>query len=164
MAYTVSLSNRFKKDFHRCIKRGLNMKHITDAMDLLEATGTLPAQYRPHKLSGNRKGQWECHIARLADDVGAKRHSVDTPFPADRHTCRLVLTPPHTHYPPRFSDTESLGGFAFSTLLAMANKAEFISFPQQGKGYGLANVVRVIDKVALLAKNGQEGTSLFYRH
>ena len=62
MAYTVSLSNRFKKDFHRCIKRGLNMKHITDAMDLLEATGTLPAQYRPHKLSGNRKGLWECHI------------------------------------------------------------------------------------------------------
>ena len=32
MAYTVSLSNRFKKDFRRCIKRGLNMKHITDAM------------------------------------------------------------------------------------------------------------------------------------
>ena len=34
MAYTVSLSNRFKKDFRRCIKRGLNMKHITDAMDV----------------------------------------------------------------------------------------------------------------------------------
>ena len=28
MAYKVSLSNRFKKDFRRCIKRGLNMKHI----------------------------------------------------------------------------------------------------------------------------------------
>ncbi len=28
MAYTISLSNRFKKDFRRCIKRGLNMKHI----------------------------------------------------------------------------------------------------------------------------------------
>ena len=40
MAYTISLSNRFKKDFRRCIKRGLNMKHITDAMDLLESTGT----------------------------------------------------------------------------------------------------------------------------
>ena len=62
MAYTVSLSNRFKKDFRRCIKRGLNMKQITEAMDLLEATGTLPTKYRPHKLSGNRQGQWECHI------------------------------------------------------------------------------------------------------
>jgi mRNA interferase YafQ len=62
MAYTVSLSSRFKKDFRRCIKRGLNMKHITDAMDLLEATGMLPAKYRPHKLSGDKDGQWECHI------------------------------------------------------------------------------------------------------
>ena len=62
MAYTVSLSNRFKKDFRSCIKRGLNLKQITEAMDLLEATGTLPTKYRPHKLSGNRQGQWECHI------------------------------------------------------------------------------------------------------
>ena len=38
------------------------MQHITDAMDLLADTGTLPAQYRPHRLSGNRQGQWECHI------------------------------------------------------------------------------------------------------
>lgn len=44
------------------MKRGLNMKLITDAMDILEATGTLPLQYRPHKLSGNYEGLWECHI------------------------------------------------------------------------------------------------------
>ena len=25
-------------------------------------TGTLTAKYRPHRLSGNRDGQWECHI------------------------------------------------------------------------------------------------------
>jgi len=29
---------------------------------LLEQTGTLPVEYRPHKLKGNRKNQWECHI------------------------------------------------------------------------------------------------------
>ena len=62
MAYTVRISTRFKKDFKRCMKRGLNMKLITDAMDLLEATGTLPAEYKPHLLKGDRKGQWECHI------------------------------------------------------------------------------------------------------
>ena len=62
MKYTVKISNQFKKDFRRCIKRGLNMQHITDVMDLLADTGTLPAQYRPHRLSGNRQGQWECHI------------------------------------------------------------------------------------------------------
>ena len=62
MAYKVILSTRFKKEFSRCIKRGLNMKLITDAMDLLEATGSLPAKYRPHKLSGDMDGIWECHI------------------------------------------------------------------------------------------------------
>ena len=62
MPYQVILSTRFKKEFRRCIKRGLNMKLITDAMDLLVATGSLPKQYRPHKLSGNMDGIWECHI------------------------------------------------------------------------------------------------------
>ena len=62
MAYQVILSTRFKQEFRRCIKRGLNMKLITDAMDLLEATGSLPQHYRPHKLSGNMNGIWECHI------------------------------------------------------------------------------------------------------
>ena len=62
MAYKVKISSQFKKDFRRCIKRGLNMQLITDAMDLLAASGSLPQQYRPHKLSGNFQGIWECHI------------------------------------------------------------------------------------------------------
>lgn len=62
MAYTITLSSRFKKDFRRCIKRGLNMKLITEAMDLLEATGTLPPKYHPHKLVADKSGIWECHI------------------------------------------------------------------------------------------------------
>lgn len=62
MEYTVIISNQFKKDFRRCIKRGLDMKLITDAMDLLKATGKLPAQYQPRPLKGDHKGQWECHI------------------------------------------------------------------------------------------------------
>ena len=36
MSYTVRIFTRFKKDFKRCMKRGLDMKLITDAMDLLE--------------------------------------------------------------------------------------------------------------------------------
>ena len=62
MAYQVNISSSFKKDFRRCIKRGLDMKLITDAMDLPAANGTLPQQYHPHKLSGNLEGVWECHI------------------------------------------------------------------------------------------------------
>ena len=52
----------FKKDFKRCIKRGLDMSLIKRAMNLLEESGTLPSEYYPHRLKGSRKKQWECHI------------------------------------------------------------------------------------------------------
>ena len=60
--YQINYSNRFNKDLKRCVKRGLNLLLIKDAIAQLAATGTLPSEYRPHKLSGNRQGQWECHI------------------------------------------------------------------------------------------------------
>lgn len=62
MAYTVKISNRFRKQFRLCVKRGLDMNLINEAMRLLAANGSLPAQYRPHKLSGKFQGVWECHI------------------------------------------------------------------------------------------------------
>ena len=62
MAYTVRISNRFKKQFRLCMKRGFNMELINEAMRLLAANGSLPAKYRPHKLSGKLQGVWECHI------------------------------------------------------------------------------------------------------
>ena len=62
MAYTIKISNRFRKQFRLCMKRGLDMNLISEAMRLLAANGSLPAQYRPHKLSGKFQGVWECHI------------------------------------------------------------------------------------------------------
>ena len=62
MAYTVKISNRFRKQFRLCVKRGLDMNLINEAMRLLAANGSLPAQYHPHKLSGKFQGVWECHI------------------------------------------------------------------------------------------------------
>ena len=38
------------------------MQLIFEAIQLLTATGSLPKQYRPHKLSGYTDGIWECHI------------------------------------------------------------------------------------------------------
>ena len=64
MAYTVSLSNRFKKDFRRCIKRGLNMKHITDAMDL-RALSRICASMRPTSRS--------LHVGMPTDDVDVEK-------------------------------------------------------------------------------------------
>ena len=60
--YSIELTNKFKKQVKNCIKRGYKMQHLWDAMLQLEATGSLPSSYRPHKLKGNRDGQWECHI------------------------------------------------------------------------------------------------------
>ncbi len=62
MKYKIIPSKRFEKDIKRCKKRGYNMQLIKDAIVLLAETGTLPAEYKPHQLHGDRKGQWECHI------------------------------------------------------------------------------------------------------
>ena len=62
MKYTIIPSKRFLKDMERCAKRGYNMQLIKDAIAQLAETGTLPATYRPHKLSGQYAGMWECHL------------------------------------------------------------------------------------------------------
>ena len=38
------------------------MQLVKDAIMLLAETGTLPASYRPHKLSGQFGSSWECHL------------------------------------------------------------------------------------------------------
>ena len=43
-------------------KRGLPMDDLRNVITLLMQTGTLPPEYRPHKLTGNLRGKWECHI------------------------------------------------------------------------------------------------------
>ena len=60
--YSIDYTKRFMKDLKRCQKRGLDLQLIHDAIALLRTTGSLPAKYRPHKLSGNLQGVWECHI------------------------------------------------------------------------------------------------------
>lgn len=60
--YQINYSNRFNKDLKRCMKRGLNLKLIKDAIDLLAEKGSLPQEYRPHKLVNQKLDIWECHI------------------------------------------------------------------------------------------------------
>ena len=60
--YTVVATNKFKKDFKLCIKRGLSIDLIEDVILQLEKSGTLPANLKPHLLKGNFNGFWECHI------------------------------------------------------------------------------------------------------
>ena len=60
--YSVEYTKRFEKDVKRCVKRGLNISKLQVAANILADTGTLPVQYKPHKLTGNYAGCWECHI------------------------------------------------------------------------------------------------------
>ncbi|MDR2927167.1 MAG: type II toxin-antitoxin system YafQ family toxin [Cytophagaceae bacterium] len=60
--YTVDYTNRFKRQAKLLQKRGYNMDLLNDAIKMLMNTGALPVQYKPHKLSGNYAGCWECHI------------------------------------------------------------------------------------------------------
>ena len=60
--YTIRTTRQFEKDLKRCIRRGFPMKELRDVLSALVAEGKLPAKYKPHKLSGNHAGEWECHI------------------------------------------------------------------------------------------------------
>lgn len=60
--YKISFSNKFKKDYKLCKKRGYDISKLEAVISILEKTGTLPQKYRPHKLSGNYDNCRECHI------------------------------------------------------------------------------------------------------
>ena len=62
MSYNLLYSNKFKKSLKKCFKRGLDVEKLRKIIKMLAETGTLPAEYRPHKLSGKYQGNWECHI------------------------------------------------------------------------------------------------------
>lgn len=56
------MTRTFRKDVERCRKRGLDMDILKLAIKLLEESGKLPISYRAHKLTGNFRGCWECHL------------------------------------------------------------------------------------------------------
>ena len=66
--YILEVSNKFKKDYKRCVKRGLPIEKIQKAIRILLENGTLPPEYRPHKLVGDYAGKWECHISGSNSD------------------------------------------------------------------------------------------------
>ena len=60
--YSVSYTGQFKRSLKKCVKRGLDLKVFTDTLDILQQTGTLPPEYKSHKLSGKYADCWECHM------------------------------------------------------------------------------------------------------
>jgi len=59
---SIIKSSRFKKEFKRSLKRGCDPAKLAEVISLLANDAPLPDRCRPHKLSGNYTGYWECHI------------------------------------------------------------------------------------------------------
>ena len=53
---------QFRQDLKRQTRRGKAVEEIIAVVELLAETGTLPVGYFPHRLRGEWKGVWECHI------------------------------------------------------------------------------------------------------
>jgi len=65
--------NQFRRDYKRLERRGKDIEKLEDAVALLAQSGTLPVRHRPHKLTGEWNGFWECHIGPdwlLIYDIG----------------------------------------------------------------------------------------------
>jgi len=59
---TLKRTNKFDKHFKKCRKRGKDLEKLATIITLLRKAQPLPDRCRPHKLSGNFHGLWECHI------------------------------------------------------------------------------------------------------
>lgn len=53
---------QFDRDIRRVKRRGKNIEKLIAAAFLLERDGLLALEFRPHKLSGEYEGCWECHL------------------------------------------------------------------------------------------------------
>jgi mRNA interferase YafQ len=58
----IAQRKQFRNDLKRQKRRGVDIEELIATVEFLAETGTLPAGYRPHKLSGEWRGVWECHI------------------------------------------------------------------------------------------------------
>jgi len=60
--YSLTYTRQYRKSVKLCKKRGCNLARLEAVLTLLVENGTLPATYKPHKLSGRYANCWECHI------------------------------------------------------------------------------------------------------
>ena len=58
----LRLGTKFKKDLKRYQHKPSKVKVLQTVLKYLKQNGTVPAEYKPHALSGKFKGYMECHI------------------------------------------------------------------------------------------------------
>lgn len=61
--YILRMTKRFKKHLKRMEKQNkASIRKIADTVNLLQKGEKLPERFRDHELTGNLKGNRECHI------------------------------------------------------------------------------------------------------
>lgn len=60
--YQLEQTNQFKKDIKLAKKRGLDLQLLDEVITRLVEKGKLSQKNKPHKLAGDYKGFWKCHI------------------------------------------------------------------------------------------------------
>jgi mRNA interferase YafQ len=60
--YNIEYTGTFKRDYKLVLKRKYQEQLIQNVIALLVNGMPLPAKTKPHKLTGDYKDCWECHI------------------------------------------------------------------------------------------------------
>jgi len=58
----VATTTQFDREVEIARKRGKNMSKLGDMIKKLSNEESLGPKHRNHKLKGNFKGRWECHV------------------------------------------------------------------------------------------------------
>jgi mRNA interferase YafQ len=61
--YGIVATKRYKKDYRRIVKAGLDVRKLERIIDVLAAGDVLPDANRDHALKGKLQGTRECHVA-----------------------------------------------------------------------------------------------------
>jgi mRNA interferase YafQ len=60
--YTVAYTTQFRREYKLALRRGQKEALIQKVITLIATKTPLPAKYKAHKLSGDYKDCWECHV------------------------------------------------------------------------------------------------------
>jgi mRNA interferase YafQ len=60
--YNIEYTGRFKRDYKIALKRGFSESLIQTVISLIANGTPLSLKYKPHKLIGEYRDCWECHI------------------------------------------------------------------------------------------------------
>lgn len=55
-------TSQFKKDLKRIQNNPEKISSLQTVLELLQTTGFVPQEYKPHLLIGNYRGYMECHV------------------------------------------------------------------------------------------------------